>query len=78
MESIDDSHSMHDSWEEWNREYIKTKKRLEDLGLVVHDITIDIEALNRYCLERGLKNDGETRSHYTSQLPLTKKKKKYN
>lgn len=75
MRSIVDRNAMHDTWEEWNQEYNKAKKNLMDLGLVVHDITIDIDALNQYCLERGLKNDGGTRSNYVAQLPLTKKTK---
>jgi hypothetical protein len=76
MRSIVDRDSMHDTWDEWNQEYNRAKKILKDRGLVVHDITIDIDALSQYCLERGLKNDGETRSKYVSQLPISKKRKK--
>ncbi|MDZ7847446.1 MAG: hypothetical protein U5L96_12095 [Owenweeksia sp.] len=76
MKSIVDRDSMHDTWEEWNQEYHRTKKGLKEQGFVVHAMVIDIDALNQYCLERGLKNDGRTRSHYTSRLPLKEKKKK--
>ncbi len=76
MRSIVDRDSMHDTWEEWNREYKRAKKGLRDQGFVVHDMVIEIDALKQYCLERGLKNNGGTRSHYASQLPLTEKKKK--
>lgn len=74
MKSIVDRKSMHDTWEEWNHEYMKAKKILEDKGFIVHSIIIDIDALNQYCVERGLKNDGKTRSHYVSKLPLTQVK----
>lgn len=76
LNSISDRESMHDTWEEWNKNYNRVKKTLRKKGFVVHDMTIDIDALNRYCLERGLKNNGQTRSQYTSQLPLTNKKKR--
>lgn len=66
---------MHDTWAEWNEEYNKTKKILKDRGFVVHEITIEIDALNLYCIEHGLLNIGATRSKYVSQLPLTKKEK---
>ena len=75
MKSIVDRDSMHDTWEEWNQEYNRAKKGLKDQGFVVHDITINIDALNQHCLERGLKNDGGTRSKYVSQLALSDKKK---
>jgi hypothetical protein len=74
MNSIADRESMHDTWEEWNREFDKTKTLLQKQGFVVHDITIDINNLNRYCLERRLINNGQTRSQYVSELPLTNKK----
>ena len=76
MNSIADRESMHDTWEEWNQEYNKTKTILKGRGFVVHDITIDIDHLNQYCMESKLINNGKTRSRYVSELPLTKKKKK--
>ena len=76
MQSIVDRDSMHDTWQEWNREYKKAKKRLKKQGFVVHDMVIEIDSLKQYCLERGLKNNGATRSQYVSQLLLTEKKKK--
>ena len=76
MNSIADRESMHDTWEEWYREIIRTKKKLKKLGLVVHEITINIDELNHYCIARNLINNGKTRSEYVSQLPLSRKKKK--
>ena len=75
LRSVADRNAMHDTWEEWHQEYRRIKKEIKAQGFVVHEMTNDIDALNVYCLERGLKNDGRTRSQYTSQLPLTRKKK---
>lgn len=75
MKSIVDRYSMHDSWEEWNEEYKRTKKRLKSLGFTLHDMAINIDNLNLYCIEKKLNNEARTRSQYASKLPLTKKKK---
>ena len=53
----------------------KAKKNLKDEGCVVHEMIIDIDELNLYCIERGVMNDGRARSQYVAQLPLSQKKK---
>lgn len=75
MNSIVDRESMHDTWEEWNRDYNKVKARVKREGFVVHEMTIDIDDLNRYCMDRKLPNNGKTRSRYVQQLPLIERKK---
>lgn len=75
IKSIVDKHVMHESWEEWNKAYERTKKRLKNEGFIVHDMVIDIDSLNKYCVERGVVNDGKARSQYASQLPLPSKYK---
>ena len=75
MRSIVDRDTMHNTWEEWNQDYNKAKKNLKDEGCVVHEMIIDIDELNLYCIERGVMNDGRARSQYVAQLPLSQKKK---
>ena len=74
LQSVADRDTVHDTWEEWNKAYEKAKKNLKKQGAVVHEITIDIDELKRYCNDRGLKNDGRTRSQYVARLPLTRTK----
>jgi hypothetical protein len=76
LESVDDKDSMHDTWEEWYKDFNKAKNRFKREGFKVHEVTIDIDALNRHCRERNLKNNGKTRSEYVTQLPLAGNKKK--
>ena len=64
LESIDDRESMHDTWKEWHKAYLKMKKDLISKGFVVTDIIIDIDDLNNYCKLRGIKNNGDARSQY--------------
>ncbi len=70
MKSIVDRESMHDTWEEWNKAFNKLKNNLKDQGFVVHQVTIDIDDLIKFCKEQGLKNDGKTRSKYVAGLPV--------
>ena len=71
VNSAADRQTLHESWEDWNKDYERTKRRLKHEGFVVHDMIIDIEKLNRYCTDRGVLNNGRSRSQYASQLPLT-------
>ncbi len=64
LQLIDDRKSMHDSWEEWHKAYEKAKKSIEAEGLVVNQVIVDIDELDKYCKVRGIKNDGKARSKY--------------
>ena len=66
LESIDDRDSMHDTWKEWNKAYLKTKKEMISQGFVVKDFVVDINELINYCKIRGIKNDGKARSQFVT------------
>ena len=61
---IDDRESMHDTWKEWHKAFLKTKKDLILQGFEVTDIEIDLNELINYCKMRGIKNDGKARSQF--------------
>lgn len=65
---IDDRDSMFDTWKEWHKSYLKTKKELSVYGLKVNDVEVDIAKLDKYCQENGLKNNGKTRSQFVSSI----------
>ena len=66
LELIDDKESMHDTWKEWSKTYLKTKENLTSLGLTVKDCIIDLVELETYCKLKGIKNDGKARSLFVS------------
>lgn len=66
LELIDDKESMHDTWKEWNKAYLKTKENLTSQGLTVIDCVIDLVELETYCKLKGIKNDGKARSLFVS------------
>lgn len=63
---IDDRESMHDTWKEWNKAYLKSKRELTAQGFIVKDVVVDLDELKSYCATRGIKNDGKARSQFIS------------
>ncbi len=66
IDSIDDRESMHATWEDWHKAYLKTKIKLTSQGFVVKDFVVDINELINYCKIRGIKNDGKARSQFVT------------
>ena len=66
LKMLDDRESMHDSWEEWHKDFLKLKKNLTADGFVVNDFVVDLQELEDYCLARGIKNNGKARSQFAS------------
>jgi hypothetical protein len=60
----DDRNALHDTWEAWLLQFLKTYSYLKASGFEVEKIEIDINELLRYCHKKGLKNTLETRSKY--------------
>ena len=67
LEVIDDKESMHNTWKEWNKAYLKLKKKLTSQGFVVKDVIVNIDDLIVYCKIRGIKNNGKSRSQFVSK-----------
>lgn len=68
LKIIDDRESMHDTWKEWNKAYLKTKKHLTSNGFIVRDFVVDIDELKDYCTIRNIKNNGEARSQFVANI----------
>ena len=61
---ISDRESMHDSWDDWHKEYKKVKATLASQGFYVREVSINIEELVHYCQERKIKIDGKARAQF--------------
>lgn len=55
---------MHDTWKEWHKAFLKTRKDLISKGFDVTNIEIDLDELINYCKLKGIKNDGKARSQF--------------
>ena len=67
IDSIDDRGSMHDTWKEWHKAFLKTKRELTTQGFLVNVFIVDINELINYCKMRGIKNNGKARSQFVTQ-----------
>lgn len=64
LKIIDDRESMHNTWSEWHKAFLKIKKHLISQGFEVEDVEINLNELTDYCKMRGIKNDGKARSQF--------------
>jgi len=63
---IDDKESMHDSWEEWHQAFLKLKNHLVSQGFPIKVVTVDLNELINYCIDKKIKNDGKARSQFVA------------
>jgi len=61
---IEDRESMHDTWDDWFKAYSKLKTHLFSEGFSVKEVSININELIDYCIDRKIKNDGKARSQF--------------
>jgi len=67
-EMIDDRESMHDTWEDWHKSFLKAKNDLTSQGFEVMKVEIDLDELRHYCAMRGIKNDGGARAQFIQKI----------
>lgn len=67
VEIIDDRESVHDTWKEWHKAFLKAKKGLISQGFEVVDVEVDLDKLISYCQLKGIKNDGDARSRFVQE-----------
>ncbi len=66
IDSVDDRESMHDTWKDWHKSYLKAKSDLTNKGYDVKEVEVDVDELIKYCKLRGIKNDGKARSQFVA------------
>ena len=64
LKIIDDRESMHDTWAEWHKDFLKVKNELTAKELEIVVVEIDLDELTNYCKLRKIKNDGKARSQF--------------
>lgn len=58
---------MHNSWDDWFKDFIKTKTELTLSGFNVKDIRVNVEELVDYCKLRNIKLDGKARASFVRE-----------
>lgn len=67
LKMIDDRESMHETWDDWHKDYMNARKSLASKGFEVFDVVIDLNELTNYCKSKGIKNDGNARSQFVQK-----------
>ena len=54
-------------YHEWLESHSELKQKLENLGVSVVEVPIDVDEMQKYFFGRGLKNDAANRSQYVAR-----------
>jgi len=68
LATAEDASDLEATWEEWHQILQETKQKMAVLGMHLIDLVVDLDALEAYCQERGLKNTSSTRAEYAAHL----------
>lgn len=63
-----DASGLDKTWEEWLNNVESVRINFTARGYECIGVAIQVDALQQYCLERGLENNGATRAEYASFL----------
>jgi len=62
----EDKENLHNTWEEWQQEFFRTKRNMEKQGLLVMKYAVDLDELARFCFEKNLRVDGKACAEFVS------------
>ena len=68
LATAEDASDLEPTWQEWHRVYQETRQKMAELGMDLIDMTVDLDDLENYCQEQGLKNTSGTRAQYAAHL----------
>ena len=68
LATADDTRDLEATWQEWHEILEDTRQKMAALGMHLIDVTIDLDALEKFCLEQGLKNTSETRARFAAHI----------
>ncbi len=56
LASAEDASDLEPTWQEWHTVYQETRQQMAALGMGLIEVTVDLDDLEKYCQEQGLKN----------------------
>ncbi len=67
LATAEDAEKLNGTWGEWRAVCDETKRNLRSIGIEPIDVLVEMDAFEKYCAERGLKNVGGTRAEYVAE-----------
>ncbi len=68
LATAEDASDLEATWQEWHQVLQETKQKMAALGMHLVEVIVDLNALEEYCQEQGLKNTSGTRAQYAAHL----------
>ena len=68
LATAEDASDLEATWQEWHQVLQETRQKMATLGMHLIDVIVDLDALEQYCQEHGLKNTSSTRAQYAAHL----------
>lgn len=68
LATAEDASDLEPTWQEWHTVFQETRQKMAELGMDLIEVIVDLDALEKYCQERGLKNTSGTRAQYAAHL----------
>ncbi len=68
LATAEDVRDLEATWQEWQQVLQETRQKMAALGMHLIEVIVDLDALEQYCQEQGLKNTSSTRAQYAAHL----------
>ena len=68
LATAEDASNLEATWQEWHQVLQETKQKMAALGMHLIEVIVDLDALEQYCQEQGLKNTSGTHAQYAAHL----------
>jgi hypothetical protein len=68
LATAEDASGLEPTWQEWHQVLQETKQMAAEQGLILLEVTVDLDGLEQYCQEQGLQNTSSTRAQYAAHL----------
>lgn len=68
LATAEDASELEATWQEWHQGLQETKQKMAALDMHLIEVTVDLDALERYCQEQGLKNTSSTRAQFAAHV----------
>jgi hypothetical protein len=67
LQISEDRDNMDGTWDEWKVNKDRAVSELRSLGTVVIDIIVRPDDIMKFCLEKGVPINGDSRAHYVQE-----------
>ena len=68
LATAEDASDLEATWQEWRQVLQETRQKMAALGMQLVEVIVDLDALEQYCQEQGLKNTSGTRAQYAAHI----------